>query len=63
MTENMKEWLRQLYLDAAEEHRCAASNENIWALGSDGEASTLHIQNSMEHISFANLLTNMSNEI
>jgi hypothetical protein len=29
MTENMKLWLKRLYLQAAEEHRGAASNENM----------------------------------
>lgn len=57
MTENMKIWLRRLYLEAAEEHRGAASNEHLWALGSEDEASLLHAQNSVEHVEFANLLT------
>ena len=67
MTENMKLWLKHLYLEAAEEHRVAAQNENIWALGSEGEAAILHAQNSVEHVEFAELLTtwvdNMEDEI
>lgn len=63
MTENMKIWLKSLYLEAAEEHRGAASNEHLWALGSDGEASMLHTQNSIEHIKFADILTDMANNL
>jgi hypothetical protein len=57
MTENMKLWLKHLYMEAAEQHRGAASNEHIWALGSEGEAAMLHAQNSVEHAEFAELLT------
>lgn len=67
MTENMKIWLRRLYLEAAEEHRGAAQNEHLWALGSEGEAAMLHAQNSVEHVKFADLLTawaeNLEDEI
>ena len=63
MTENMKLWLRRLYLEAAEQHRGAASNEHIWALGSEGEAAMLHAQNSVEHVEFANILTEMANDL
>ena len=63
MSENMKLWLKRLYLEAAEEHRGAAQNEHLWALGSEGEASTLHAQNSMEHVKFADILTDMANNL
>lgn len=63
MTENMKLWLKHLYSEAAEEHRGAASNEHIWALGSEGEAAMLHAQNSVEHVKFAELLTQMANDL
>ena len=59
----MKLWLKRLYLEAAEEHRGAAQNEHLWALGSEGEASTLHAQNSMEHVKFADILTDMANNL
>ena len=59
----MKLWLKHLYLEAAEEHRGAAQNEHLWALGSEGEASTLHAQNSMEHVKFADILTDMANNL
>jgi hypothetical protein len=63
MTENMKIWLKHLYLEAAEGHRGAASNEHLWALGSEGEAAMLHAQNSVEHVEFANILTEMANDL
>ena len=64
MTENMKLWLKQLYLDAAEDHLVTASNERLWSLGSDNdEAAILHMENAKEHWEFADILREMSNEI
>ncbi len=64
MTENMKIWLKKLYLDAAEEHFGTADNEHLWALGAqNGEASMLHEMNAEEHREFASILTDMANEI
>jgi hypothetical protein len=63
MTENMKLWLKRLYLEAAEEHRGTARNEHLWALGSEGEAAMLHAQNSVEHVGFADMLTQMANDL
>ena len=64
MTENMKLWLKELYLNAAKEHRGAASNEHLWALGSDTEeAMTLHEINAAENMDFADMLTDMANKI
>ena len=63
MTENMKLWLKHLYMEAAEGHRGTAQNESIWALGSDGEAAMLHAQNCVEHVKFAELLTQMANDL
>jgi hypothetical protein len=63
MSENMKLWLKHLYLEAAEEHRGAAQNEHLWALGSEGEAAILHAQNSVEHVQFADILTDMANNL
>lgn len=63
MTENMKIWLKELYLNAAEESRVAASNEHLWALGSDNEeAMMLHEINAAEHMDFADILTDMANK-
>ena len=63
MSENMKLWLKHLYLEAAEEHRGAAQNEHLWALGSEGEAAILHAQNSVEHVKFSDILTDMANDL
>lgn len=64
MTENMKLWLKELYLEAAEEHRIAASNEHMWALGSNDEEQTmLHEINAAENMDFADILTDMANKI
>lgn len=64
MTENMKEWLKQLYVDAAEDHLVAASNERLWSLGSDTEEQTvMHMQNAEEHCEFADILRNMAGKL
>ena len=64
MTENMKEWLRQLYLDAVEDHLVTASNERLWSLGSDtDEQAVMHMENAKEHWEFADILRDMANEI
>lgn len=64
MTENMKIWLKELYLKAAEEHYGAASNEHLWALGSDNdEAAMLHEMNADENRAFAMMLEGMAKKI
>ena len=64
MTENMKIWLKELYLEAAEEHYGAASNEHLWALGSDNdEAAMLHEMNADENRAFAMMLEDMAKKI
>lgn len=64
LTENMKIWLKKLYLDAAEEHLGAASNEHLWAIGAPtGEAATLHEMNAEEHREFAEILKSMASKI
>lgn len=64
MTENMKIWLKELYIEAAEQHYGAASNEHLWALGSDNdEAAMLHEMNADENRAFAMMLEDMANKI
>ena len=64
MTENMKLWLKALYIEAAEEHRGAAQNERLWALGSNNEEQIrLHEMNAAENIAFSDMLTDMANKI
>lgn len=64
MTENMKLWLKELYLEEARDRRIVASNEHLWALGSDtNEAAMLHEMNADENRAFAMMLEEMANEI
>lgn len=64
MTENQREWLKGLYRNAAEDHLIAASNEHLWALGSnDGSTAVMHEQNADEHRSFAEMLREFSDRI
>lgn len=64
MTENMKNWLKELYLEAAEEHFGTASNEHLWVLGAPtDEASMFHEMNADEHRAFAIILESMANAI
>jgi hypothetical protein len=64
MTENMKFWLKELYLTEANDHNETAKFEHLCALGSDtDEASMLHEMNAKEHWEFASILEEMANEI
>jgi hypothetical protein len=64
MTENQREWLKGLYREAADDHLVAASNEHIWALGSDdGEMAAMHEYNAEEHRDFAKMLCEFANKI
>ena len=64
MTENMRIWLKRLYLEAAEEHYGAASNEHLWALGApNDEAAMLHEMNADENRAFAMMLEDMAKKI
>ncbi len=57
MTENQKIWLEELI----EEHRVAASNEHLWAVGSqdDSEGALQHEENAEEHTEFADMLATL----
>ena len=64
MTENMKIWLKELYLNEANDHLETARFEHLCALGAPtDEASMLHEMNADEHREFANILTFMANNI
>ena len=64
LTENMKYWLKELYLTEAENHRVAASNEHLWALGADNvEAAMLHEMNAEEHRDFAITLEYLASKV
>lgn len=63
MTETMKIWLRELYLREAEEHRGAASNFHLAALGSDAENAGQLEYYAYENRAFADILENMAREL
>jgi hypothetical protein len=64
MTENMKIWLRELYLEQADDHLETARFEHLCALGAPtDEASMLHEMNADEHRAFAMILESMANKI
>lgn len=64
MTENMRIWLKKLYREAAEDHLITASNEHLWALGSDNnDIAVRHEQNAEEHREFAMMLKDLANNI
>ena len=64
MTENMKIWLKKLYLNEAKEHFEVARFEHLCALGSPtDEAAMLHEMNEEEHRAFVNILKSMAKKI
>ena len=64
MTENMKLWLKELYLNEANDHLETARFEHLCALGSsNGEAAMLHEMNAYEHRAFAQILRDMASKI
>lgn len=63
MTETMKIWLRELYLREAEEHRVAASNFHLAALGSDAENAKQLEEYADENRAFTDILEKMAKEI
>ena len=64
LTENMKFWLKELYLNEANDHLETARFEHICALGAPtDEASMLHEMNADEHREFASILKSMANKI
>ena len=64
ITENMKFWLKELYLEEANDHLETARFEHLCALGSPtGEAAMLHEMNAEEHREFADILKSMAKKI
>jgi hypothetical protein len=64
MTENMKIWLKELYLNEANDHFETARFEHLCALGAPtDEASMLHEMNADEHRAFAMMLEDMAHNI
>jgi hypothetical protein len=57
MTENMRIWLKELYLKEAKDHRIAAGNSHLVALGcDDSELAAQFEQYADEHRAFAEML-------
>lgn len=64
MTDNIKFWLKQLYANEIEEASAAASNEHLWALGSDdSEMANLHEANAEEQRVYIEILRSLMEEI
>lgn len=64
MTENMKLWLKDIYLREAENHRKTASNYHLWALGSHTDVhANMYEKFADEHREFARILETMANDI
>lgn len=53
LTETQKAWRKMEIEELIEEHRIAASNERLWAKGSDtSEQAAMHEDNASEHLSY-----------
>ena len=64
LTENMKTWLKDIYLTAAVEQRSAASNYHLFALGSENnESATAFEELADEHREFAHILECLAKEL
>lgn len=64
LTENMVEWLKNLYLEAAKEERATASNYHLWALGAETqEMSEKFEEIAGEHMEFAHILGLLAKEL
>ena len=64
LTENMVIWLKDLYFEAAEEHREAAKSCHIFALGSEtNEGAVQFEQFADEHREFAHILECLAKEL
>lgn len=58
--ENVVEQIKQDLEGLALEHLSAAKNEQIWALGSEGEDAELHTQNAEMQLAVANMFQRMA---
>ena len=64
LTENMKTWLKDIYLTAAVEQRSAASIYHLFSLGSDSnEKATQFEELTDEHREFAHILECLAKEL
>ena len=56
-------WLTELLKEAAEEAEGAASNEELFALGTDGESSDQHKENAEVNRQYAEILNKACSDI
>ena len=64
LTETMKIWLKELYLEKAKDHKETASNCHLWALGSDDAESAAQWEYyTEEHREFAHILECLAKEL
>lgn len=64
LTETMKVWLKDLYLDKANEFRGSAKNSHLMALGSDEQEDAVQFERyADEQREFARILEVMAKEI
>lgn len=59
LTDNMKEWFRNLLDEEIEQAKGAARNESTWACGSDGTTSAMHTMNSIENETYVKFLESL----
>ena len=60
LTDNMKEWFRNLLDEEIEQAKGAARNERVWACGSDDETtSAMHAMNSIENETYVEFLESL----
>lgn len=64
LTENMKDWLKDIFDKGIEEHKAASRGYHVWAMGATtNEGATQFEQYADEHMSFAKTLEEMKKEM
>ena len=63
LTENMKEWLSEIFNKGIEEHKASSRSNHVWAMGArTNEEATQFEQNAYEHMTFARVLETIKTE-
>ena len=63
LNETIAIWLRDLFKNEIEEVEVAASNEHLFALGSDGESTLQHEENADLNRKYAEILRNAYEQV
>lgn len=64
LTERMKDWLKELYLEQAKQHISSASDCHIFALGSEIQEEAIQFDEMAdEHREFAHILECLAKEL